>query len=274
MAKKLIEDQSWVDYQAFDLARYVQDGFGVVRNAVAPILVARLAAAVERVQAAVPILPPNLRERLTLERDLSADRRGGIPSSAVGDAVFLLGDPVAFDDEFWSLLDNQGVIEPIAAALDTEAIEAHFMNVTIKHSHWGRALGWHRDFPNAYACPAGSSFLRAMVCLDGMDDASGATTFVPGSHRISDKEAHELFEAGKRETPASGEVVSVCCGPGDLVLIHPKVLHGGSQNLSNRPRRNIVLQVGDAHAPLLSVPTLEGVSGYRLSVSHAGTASK
>ncbi len=251
----------------FDIAAFRRNGFGTVRAAVSPALVAGLIAVVERIQVAVADLPPDLRARLTLERDLAADRRGGAAASLVGDAIFILGDPAAFDEAFLLLLDAPGVVGPVREALETTAVAAHFMNVTIKHPRWGRALGWHRDYPNAYACPAASRFVRVMLCLDGMDESSGATTFVPGSHRIDDTVARE--RAGAAASPSPGDVVAVCCAPGDLVLIHPKVLHGGGMNTSGRPRRNVVLQAGDAGAPLLDTPEEESVAGRLMGVPAA-----
>lgn len=49
-----------------------------------------------------------------------------------------------------------------------------------------------------------------------------------------------------------------------MVLIHPKVLHGGGMNRSARPRRNIILQAGDADGALREMPAREVVAGRRL----------
>lgn len=242
-------------------ADFARDGFRVVRQAVPAPLVAALRETVERVQASVASLPPHLLERLTLERDLPAGRRGGRPASEVGDAIFLLGDPVAFDPVFLQLPGQPRIIDALRAALGVRDIAAHFMNVTIKHPRFGRGIGWHRDFPNLYASPAASGFARVMLCLDGMSAESGATAFVPGSHRLTDEEARA---APAGETPPAGAVVLACCDPGDAVLIHPKVLHGGGMNSSARPRRNIVLQAGDAALPLVEIPAQETLAGLRL----------
>ncbi|RAI55994.1 phytanoyl-CoA dioxygenase family protein [Roseicella frigidaeris] len=246
----------------FDRAGFAQTGFAVVRGTVPAPLLAALRAAVQRVQDAVHDLPPHLRERLTLERDLPAAQRGGVAASEVGDAIFILGDPVAFDPVFWMLLDQPPLIAAARAAVGVRDVAAHFMNVTIKHPRFGRAIGWHRDYPNGYACPATLCFVRAMVCLDGMSGVGGATTFVPGSHRLRDDEAHGRSPPGDWR-PA--EAVTVGCDPGDLVLVHPKVLHGGGMNASASPRRNIVIQIGDAAVPLRHVPEQEAVAGHRLA---------
>lgn len=186
-------------HRGFDFAAYGRDGFCVFRRAVPPSLVAAMAVAVERVQASVAGLPPDLLGRLVLERDLPADKRGGVAASEVGDAIFILGDPVAFDGAFRSLLEQPVVVGAVREALGgAEAAVAHFMNVTVKHARFGRGIGWHRDFPNRYACTAASRFVRTMVCLDGMSETSGATAFLPGSHLIGDDEARKLSQAGER----------------------------------------------------------------------------
>lgn len=249
----------------FDAAGFARDGYCVMRQAVPQPRVAAFTRAVDRVQAMVPDLPPALRERLTLERDLPADKRGGIAAEEVGDAIFILGDPPAFDAIFATLLEEPAIPAAVQGALGTRDVVAHFMNVTIKHPRFGRAIGWHRDFPNRYACPSSSCFVRVMLCLDGMTEAGGATAFLPGSHRIGDAEAEALSVSPIRPPPPSpGAAVLARCDPGDLVVIHPKVLHGGGINTSATPRRNIVLQAGDAAAPLLSQPLQETLAGSRL----------
>lgn len=249
----------------FDAAGFARDGYCVVRQAVPLPRVAAFCRAVDRVQAMVPDLPPVLRERLTLERDLPADRRGGIAAEEVRDSIFILGDPTAFDAIFATLLEETAIQAAVREALGTRDVVVHFMNITIKHPRFGRAIGWHRDFPNCYACPPSSRFLRVMLCLDGMTEAGGATAFLPGSHRIDDVEAEALSASPTRPPPPSpGEAMPACCDPGDLVVIHPKVLHGGGINTSATPRRNIVLQAGDAAAPLRSRPLQETLAGARL----------
>ncbi|MCR0981880.1 phytanoyl-CoA dioxygenase family protein [Roseomonas populi] len=248
---------------SFDSAAFARDGFAVVGNAVSPPLLAGLRDALERVQGAVPGLPPELLERLTFERDLPEARRGGIAASEVGDAIFILGDPVAFDPLFWEVLRQPALVSAARMALGVRDLAAHFMNVTIKHRRFGRAIGWHRDYPNGYASPAASCFVRAMLCLDGMFRDGGATAFIPGSHLLADAEVAEPAPPGGWQPPES-DVVVVCCDPGDLVLIHPKVLHGGGMNTSSSPRRNIVVQIGDAAMPLRRVPEQETVAGHRL----------
>jgi len=133
---------------------------------------------------------------------------------------------------------------------DYHGLVVHFINVTIKQPRFGRAIGWHRDYPNTAYCTAQSDFLRLMLCLDGMAADSGATRFLPASHGISDAQAASDKDHGTWPRPAADDGICLACAPGQLVAIHPKVLHGGGMNTSERPRRNIVIQVGKASAAL------------------------
>ena len=237
------------------LAGYEAQGFAVLPGFVDEAWAEALCSAVDAVQRNVANLNDTERARLVFERDLSVKGRGGIAAEAVGDALFILGEPEAFDPLFLRLLTWPPLVQAAQHALGTDAVVGHFMNVTIKHPRFGRAIGWHRDFPNTYICPEGSDFLRLMLCLDGMDVETGATGFVPGTHRVSDEAAREAKQdenAHGTSVPDPDTVQTVVCRRGDLVLIHPKVLHGGGMNTGARPRRNVVMQIGHASAPLVT----------------------
>ncbi|WP_225783991.1 phytanoyl-CoA dioxygenase family protein [Xenophilus sp. Marseille-Q4582] len=243
-------------------AAYEAQGFAVLPGFVDAAWIEALRDAVDAVQRNVATLSEAELARLVFERDLSARRRDGIGAEAVGDALFILGEPETFDPVFLRLLTWPPLVQAAQLALGSDAVVSHFMNVTIKHPRFGRSIAWHRDFPNTYICPEGPDFLRLMLCLDGMDAETGATGFVPGTHRVSDEAAREAKrheDAHGTSVPAAQTVQTLVCAPGDLVLIHPKVLHGGGMNTGVRPRRNVVMQIGLASAPL--------VTGFRESTT-------
>jgi len=238
-------------------------GHAQLSQAIEPCLIDRLRAAIDAIQARVPQMSEAERARLVFERDLPAHRRGEIEPQAVGDAIFILGEPCAFDPVFDALLHHPAIRDAARTLLANDALVIHFMNVTIKHPRFGRSIGWHRDFPNDYMCPASSGFVRLMLCLDGMEDAMGATRFLPDSHRLSDAEALREKREGTCPRPSDDAGVALVCAVGDLVAIHPKVLHGGGINRSDHMRRNVVLQIGLASEPLVTTDR-EGVTGRLL----------
>lgn len=134
------------------------------------------------------------------------------------EVLFIASDAPRFQPELVEVLTDPFLIELTQALLGTEEIQYHFANITTKVPGLGRAVSWHRDYPNQYICPRRSSFLRVMVCLDGMDGDNGGTQFVSGSHVLSDEEAAAL----ERNTcgPANSEVV-VAGLPARLAGVHP-----------------------------------------------------
>ncbi len=97
-----------------------------------------------------------------------------------------------------------------------------------------------------------------------MDEISGATAFVPGSHLVDDAEAAAAGAARRLADAQACRIRVVRCAPGDLVVIHPKVVYGGGGNHSARWRRNVILQVGDADEPLTVAIHRESTTGVRI----------
>jgi len=169
--------------------RYHKNGFGIIQKGVSDGNVELAIRVIEDIQSMVNDLPPGAREKLVMERDLPARKRGGIEPCETGNAIFIINDLPEVLPELAALLIDPQLIEIVRLFLETEDIRYHFSNVTMKRGRVGSGISWHRDFPNQHICPARSSFLRLMICLDGMDAGNGATQFVAGSHLISDEEA-------------------------------------------------------------------------------------
>lgn len=190
----------------------------------------RLGASLDALLARAATLPADM---VTWERDLSPRQRQGLP--APGDAVFLLGDPCRLDPVFAWGFAHPAVVAAATGLLGTAELRCHFTNATIKSAQRGSGIAWHRDALNRYMPTARGAFLRAMICLDGMEAANGGTAFRPGTQHGAE---------------GATEVVARC-PPGGIVLIHPRVLHGGAPNLSGRSRRNLIVQWGRADDPPL-----------------------
>jgi ectoine hydroxylase-related dioxygenase (phytanoyl-CoA dioxygenase family) len=249
----------------FDLQRYESSGYGVVRNAVPADLLAAMGAWLASGEAAARQCNPEEQARdLVYEKDLPDAGRNSISISEVGDAIFILGDLCRYAPQFSALLHLPALVHACTLALRRKELVAHFMNATTKHPRFGRAIGWHRDFPNGYLSGTDSRFLRVMVCLDGMAEHGGATRFLPGSHRVDDGYAIGEKRGGAKHRYAAHHGVAATCAPGDLVLIHPKVIHGGPANTSALPRRNVIVQVGVAGMEL--VGEQETVTGWSLTL--------
>lgn len=230
------------------IRRYAQDGFAVLPAVFDGRCLQPLTDMIERIQAATGELPPHLRNMRVMERN--------------GHDAFIIGELPAFDPRFAEWLIRPELVEPARRLLQWQNIRFHLCNLTIKHPGSGRAIGWHRDYPNRYICPPDASFLRVMLCLDGMDEENGATRFISGSHHLGDEQA--VVSNARDEARDATSAAAACCPPGSLVFIHPKVIHGGPANSSTRPRRNLIVQWG-CGAQLSGTEILSGlnVSGIR-----------
>ena len=216
----------------------------------------------EAIQQAQGCSPERQRQDIIFERGLPDQSRTGLSASEAGGQVFILGDLCRYSPRFLALLRNSRLTDACRRHLRSDVVVAHLMNATIKQPLSGRAIRWHRDFPNGYLCGPRSDFLRVMICLDGMVEAGGATRFIPGSHLVNDSVAIEEKRRGARSDLNEFDGVAAECTPGDVVFIHPKVIHGSPANRSNRIRRNIIVQVGVGTSDL--VGPFESVTGFRL----------
>lgn len=239
------------------VASYAAQGYAVIPALLDARSGAAAIAAVERIQRNLATLSPALTEKLVLERTLPARKRNGIPPEATGDAIFIIGDLPAFDPAFLTCLLAPNLLALVRALLGSDDIRYHFSNVTMKRPHVGSGISWHRDFPNRYICPARPSFLRLMICLDGMDAENGATIFAMGSHLSANQTEAGQTEAGQTEagqgmaaSAARHPQMTAICPPGSVIAIHPQILHGGANNQTARHRRNIVVQWGRADDPV------------------------
>ncbi|HSI39398.1 MAG TPA: phytanoyl-CoA dioxygenase family protein [Xanthobacteraceae bacterium] len=227
---------------------YLSNGFAVSPPVHDAVALERAVVATEHIQRHCTDLPAKLAEKLVFERTLPAAKRDGLTPEATGDAIFIIGDPPAFDPLFAEFIVAPDLVALVRDLLGTHDIRCHFSNVTMKRGRVGSGIGWHRDFPNRYVCPSGPTFLRVMICLDGMDEANGATRFVSGSHRVTDAQAAMVKGAAVAEADGA-HIATAVCGPGALVFIHPKSVHGGPPNASPRHRRNLIVQWGRADDP-------------------------
>lgn len=234
--------------------QYDEQGFCVVRQVVAPAEVEALRVEVERIATGYDRLPNDLKGTIVLLKDLSERQLGDLELSTLGTTPYIIGEPPTFSPMFTQAICQPKLWDAVKAVLECKTLHYHFSNITMKPKHVGPSINWHRDYPNRYICPETSAFTRALICLDGMSRENGCTQVVKGSHRISDEEA----KAGERlrdRTFSPKQVQDIVCEPGDAVLLHPKTIHGGEPNRSDKNRRNLIVQLGCADANLMTADT-------------------
>ncbi|WP_286075583.1 phytanoyl-CoA dioxygenase family protein [Stenotrophomonas sp. 59] len=129
----------------------------------------------------------------------------------------------------------------------------------------------HRDTPMFCTSP-GERYLGVWTALDAVDDSNGPLLVVPGSHLLPaiDVQAlrHQVFGDGP-VSPMSGEgwaayqdaVARQCeeaglqaqpvhMQPGDVIVWHPQLFHGGAPHSSVGTRRSVVMHVTPKSMPV------------------------
>jgi ectoine hydroxylase-related dioxygenase (phytanoyl-CoA dioxygenase family) len=100
---------------------------------------------------------------------------------------------------------------------------------------------FHRDTP--FADFTSADTITALLALDDMTGANGATSFIRGSHKVSDEEAAKPCW---REVPPDhldlGDREDVRCPAGSGIFCTDKVLHAAGHNRSGQPRRTILTE--------------------------------
>lgn len=248
------------------ITNYKENGYSIINDMFPINLIDKLIGVIQDIQSNAKNFPDKLKKELLFESDLNSVNRGGIPADATDNAVFIIGDPIKFNPLFGELLNNNIFYHIGKNSLDTNNLIYHFMNVTVKHAIWGRSINWHRDFPNKYICTRNSSFFRIMICLDGMNENNGGVYVIPKSHIISDEDLDNRLNSLKVNQTTNTQLLR--CGKGDVVLLHPKILHYSPINTSKKPRRNIVIQIGKGSATFITT-TRETITGRRLYKGNA-----
>ena len=166
----------------------------------------------------------------------------------------------------------------IAGIWDTPDVWFMYEQVFLKEGGETRRTPWHQD--SAYLAIAGDHLAVAWISFDAQP-AADSLEFVRGSHR-GPLYNGSRFELGDDTAPthpgaqlprlpdieaARGDwdIVSWDVAPGDLILFHPALLHGGAPTHPGRRRRTLTLRFFGTDAVYDQRP---GPAGPRVSGLH------
>lgn len=178
--------------------------------------------------------------------------------------MFFGGEPGQFLDttrnfdltpEFQRLLFDSPMADMASTVLRSDRVWLLFDHVFVKDGgeNATNRTPWHQDYP--YWPVGGTQFVSFWTTLDPIPKAE-CLEFVRGSHRATIFDGFDPQRAGEDPTlPFYGErfprlpdiesqrdewdIVSYDISPGDVVLLHPAVLHGGGQTSAGRKRRTL-----------------------------------
>jgi ectoine hydroxylase-related dioxygenase (phytanoyl-CoA dioxygenase family) len=225
---------------------YEADGFAIVQDLLDPALVSRLRQEMDKITGGLEALPSRLKEKIFLERDHVRNNpqwyKGVLAQEDCGAAVRQIADLALFAPPFAELICRPLLLEVLETLFASPEFSFTYMVGRPKAARVGNGISngnFHRDAP--FEDTTSTNTVIALLCLDDMAGDNGATSFIWGSHKVTDEEA---ANPRWREVAADrldlGDRVDVRCPAGSGVFFSSKVLHAAGHNRSDQPRRTIL----------------------------------
>ena len=222
-------------------ADFEQDGYLVVEDVLDAQTLAMLRAGIDGITADPDALPDHLRRHIQFERDYVERRpdQNNHDAVQVGNAVRNIMELPLFDPLFGELIAHEPLLDVLEVLFGSGEFHFHNLKCIVKAPHISSMFLWHRDLP--YLRHSTPNLITALLCLDDMTEANGATVVLPGTHRLAHEDVRDAdIDMPEDELPADAPRVLVECRGGSAVLFHVNIIHGGGANRSDLTRRNLV----------------------------------
>ena len=211
-------------------------GYGIVERSAASSDVARIAERIRLVGHAVlpggfssaEIADLGMRLEQVMARQIE-EFGGAERMAAIGD-TFTARCPLAYDEAFLSLAAHPGVLALCRELLGDYVVLMQQNGVINPSGQRHTQLAYHRDLPYQHFVSSRPLAVSALFCIDPFTTETGATTLIPGSHRMEQFPSDVV--AADLDTPVSAE-------PGSFIVFDSMVFHRAGDNGSGRPRRGV-----------------------------------
>ncbi len=121
-------------------------------------------------------------------------------------------------------------------------IRLHHTKLNMKAPGGGQQVEWHTDW--GFYPATNDDILEIGVAFDDMEIENGCLMVIPGSHKGPAYDHHEdgMFVGAVSESDFSMEdAVPITMKAGSVSVHHVRELHGSAPNVSNRPRRLLLM---------------------------------
>jgi ectoine hydroxylase-related dioxygenase (phytanoyl-CoA dioxygenase family) len=189
------------------------------------------------------------------ERNLRAPGPWGMDASNKGTGRFFT-DHYQFwvNPEFQRLLYDSPIIDIMADLMGTEEVYLYYDQIFYKGGGTADRTAFHQDMPY-YQMEDSLQIAGAWISLDPLD-ADHALEYIPGTHLGVEYNTFNLnnpkevgVDNGNPKLPhvqkerEKWDIRSHAIKPGDMLVIHPKILHGGAPISEGMQRRTMTVNV-------------------------------
>lgn len=170
----------------------------------------------------------NGRPRFDLEPGHNADKPG----------LRRVNAPVEVSDAYFQAMTSSKMTDCVADLIGPN-VKFHHSKINSKLPGGETVVKWHQDFP--FTPHSNDDIVTALLMIDDVTLENGPLEVVPGSHK---REIHSLWHDGIFTGAVADDVAKAsapkadrCIGPaGSVCLMHTRLLHGSTANLSKDPR--------------------------------------
>src|SRR6516225_5410018 len=173
---------------------YQDDGFLIVQDLLDSAQVFTLRDGLDKITGGHASLPPRLREKIFLERDHVRNNpqwyTGTLAPEDCGGAVRQVADLALFAPAFAELICHPPLLEILETLFASAEFSFTYMVGRPKAARVGNGISngnFHRDAP--FEDTTATDTVIALLCLDDLAGDNGGTSFIRGSHQVSDAEA-------------------------------------------------------------------------------------
>jgi len=149
--------------------------------------------------------------------------------------------------ELDALIDDPRLWGPMGQLVASDALSLWTAKLNLKHSKVGSGFGWHQDAPYwIHDCSHVHRLLNVMVLFDDATEENGCLGFIPGSHLrgclpgCEDDRQLAGFYTNPNAIDLSAQI-PVVAPAGSVVFFDPFIVHGSGPNLSEHPRRAMIV---------------------------------
>ena len=228
---------------------YSDDGFVIVPDLLSAAALDQLREAMDRILNYPNGVPSHLRNRILFERthvekypDWYANE---LTPEACGDAIREITDLPLFDRVFAELICHRKMLDVLETLFKSTEFSLTMVAGKPKAARVGNGAingKLHRDSPFDLDAFTSINNIMSFVCLDDMVPENGSTTFVRGSHQLSDEESCRPEWKTLEFSQVEGqELIRVNCPRGSGVFFTSKVIHAAGHNRSSLARRTIYI---------------------------------
>ena len=148
----------------------------------------------------------------------------------------------SYSAEMMAMIQNEEFLDAVEELIGPDII-LHHTKLFLKPPGNGSAFPLHQDW--SYFPTEKNSMIAAVIHLSESDESMGCMRIVPGSHKLGKMEKTDghSFVKGVHDRYQLEDAEPIIAEPGDIVFFHCCSLHGSMQNVSEKPRKTVLVQL-------------------------------